>query len=203
MSLFTSQTKLNKLFTVVFCGVAFYLSRAVANKPECNLVWPGERHELVPPSRDDLRHVEARQKRDRDELAEAAGVDADHLKRLAVKVIFEEDVSVDDAEKTVRHEEDDKVVPDELEDAALPEQKHVPDSIEPLCCVLVLVRVDVRGGSADCGRATCSLASCGHPDRWVGDETVLQIGCVVEEKLYTQQLLSTKLSSSRKKWFMH
>ena len=51
---------------------------------------------------------------------------------------MEEHVSVEDAEEREAHEEDEEVVPDELDHTALPKQHQVPEATEPLACVVVL-----------------------------------------------------------------
>jgi hypothetical protein len=40
-----------------------------------------------------------------------------------------------------------QVVPDEFEDAALPYEQEVPDAVEPVRCVLVLVGIHVALGA--------------------------------------------------------
>ena len=49
---------------------------------------------------------------------------------------------VQDAESKVKDEEDHEVMPNQPEDAALPLQQEVPDTVEPVGGVLVHVGVD-------------------------------------------------------------
>ena len=62
--------------------VLLYLSGDVTDKPEGNLVWPGECEELAPPPGHHLRHVEPGEEGDGDEAAEPPGIDAQQLKVL-------------------------------------------------------------------------------------------------------------------------
>ena len=62
-----------------------YLSGTEADEFECDVVWPRETEELVPPSGDHLRHVEAGQEADWDEVGELSRIHADHLKHLSEK----------------------------------------------------------------------------------------------------------------------
>ena len=62
------------------------------------------------------------------------------------RVFYHPDVSpcipVQNAESKVDEEEDHQVMPDQLEDAALPPQQEVPDAVQPVGRVLVHVGVD-------------------------------------------------------------
>ena len=114
-----------------------YFSRNKADQLQSNLVRPRQRHELIPPSGHDLRHVEPRQEGDGDQVGEPAGVHAQHLEHLPVEGVVEQHVAVQQTEEGVGQEEEREVVPDQLEDAPLPDEQHVPDAIELLCRVLV------------------------------------------------------------------
>ena len=67
------------------------LSGNVADKSEGNLVWPGQRHELVPPPANHLSHIEPGEKGDGYEAAELPGIDAEDLKTLPVWFVLKED----------------------------------------------------------------------------------------------------------------
>ncbi len=118
-------------------------SRHETDQLQRDLVWPRQRHELVPPSSDHLRDVEARQEGDGDQVAEPAGVDAEDLEGLSGDGIGKEDVAVQDAEQGVGGHEHEQVVPDELEDAALPLDDDAPQVVHALRGVLVDVEVNV------------------------------------------------------------
>ena len=68
-----------------------YLPRNVADKSEGNLVWPGQRHELVPPPVDHLVHVEPGEESDGDVVAEPPRIDADDLKPLSRWFVLKQD----------------------------------------------------------------------------------------------------------------
>ena len=68
-----------------------YLSGDIADESEGNLVGPGKREELAPPSGDHLCHVEPGEEGDGDEAAEPPGVDAQQLKVLAVGFVSKQD----------------------------------------------------------------------------------------------------------------
>jgi hypothetical protein len=127
------------------CRFSTDLSRAVADEPERNLVWPGQRHELVPPPGDHLRDVEPRQEGDGDERAELPRVDAHHLKHLPGHRELEKHCAVQHRQEAIGHGEDQYVVPHQLEDAALPQEDDVPDAVHAATGVRVDVGVDVLG----------------------------------------------------------
>ena len=68
-----------------------HISRHEGDESVGDLLRPRERHELVPPSGDHLRHVEAGEERDGDEVAELSAVEADYLKVLSEGVMLKQD----------------------------------------------------------------------------------------------------------------
>ena len=51
---------------------------------------------------------------------------------------------VQNAESRIEGQKDHKIMPNQLEDAALPSEQEVPDAVEPVCGILVHVGVDAR-----------------------------------------------------------
>ena len=70
-------------------------------------------------------------------------VDADELEDLSLLLVEHEDVSVEKAEAGEGQNEDRQVDPDQLEDAAVPDQHHLPEPLAGLLGVLVPVGEDV------------------------------------------------------------
>ena len=73
-----------------------YLSGNVTDESESNLVGPGKREELAPPSGDHLRHVEPSEEGYGDEATEPPGIDAQQLEVLAVPLVLKQDCPGED-----------------------------------------------------------------------------------------------------------
>jgi hypothetical protein len=66
-------------------------------------------------------------------------VDADDLKDLSLLFVVHEDVFVEKVEGGEGHDEDQQVEPDQLEDAAMPDQHHLDETLTWFLRVLITV----------------------------------------------------------------
>ena len=71
------------------------------------------------------------------------GVDTDQLEHLSLELIVDEELSVEDAEDGEDDDVGQQVEPDELEDAAMPDQHQPPEPLPRLPGVDILVAEQV------------------------------------------------------------